>query len=845
MKATALPVPKKERNSICLFFLMIVLIVFSPANLLAQGYLDKISSHELREKVIKGGDKERIIIVMLEADNTIRDLQLRSDNTSPFKNTSYHERSSMALNHGAIQEMHKELLRYAEPHYTSFYQHAEGVKSTIDNHYYLFMNAFVLSAKYKDIKKIAALDFVTSIIDGEEEREFRVPERPYEETGHFNRDEELSWESLVASNSGYTAELEMLHDLGYKGHGGRIGIVDTGIEYDHPLVNKVFDGESIDFSKMNVAAVGWPGNIFFWGANDTHGHGTEVAGVAWQVVPMSNFYIVRFPAGLYLNVQLSNAIEWLKGWDVDAVNFSFGGITNSCLDNPSNRCEIIGSLYDDYIIPTVAAGNSEIDDFPISNSYDHRTISVYGTRAGNDGHHNVFSHRASPVNPCPDMLNPRMGAPGREIETLTLVEYGSIIRQTGSSYAAPFVAGVSVLLKQVANSIHGKSPVGAVLARNSIFETLHPVFDFYDEWENYQPGRINPYEAYLHLVGEPELSLTPTSYDFGNITVGATSNEATFVLTNIGGGIAEGGVYDLFSEFSIIQGGGSFSLSASQEKEITVVFEPSNEGGFTGFIDAVTDDEIVYSELLGTGVLPEAGDPELTITPTSYDFGDVTVGTTSSEVTLVLTNIGGGIAEGEVFNYTSEFVITQGGGSFSLGSNQEREITVVFEPSNEGGFADFIDAQTDAETVYSELLGTGVLPDQPELVITPGSYDFYEVATNEASNEMIFQITNIGNSPAVGEYGLNIGEHFHISTQEKGNYYLDPGESMSIGVIFEPSEVGTFNDFLIIEADDSFAVAELQGTGVVPIPLRSWAIYLTLFILFVSIIYRSFASIKE
>ncbi len=117
----------------------------------------------------------------------------------------------------------------------------------------------------------------------------------------------------------------------------------------------------------------------------------------------------------------------------------------------------------------------------------------------------------------------------------------------------------------------------------------------------------------------------------------------------------------------------------------------------------------------------EVTDPELQLTPSTHDFGTVQVGEESEPESFTLKNAGGGVAEGIVFTNTSEYVVTEGEGSFSLGAGEEKDIEVVFTPSSEGSKPDWLEAETDYQVVYAELTGTGETSDEedPEIVWIP------------------------------------------------------------------------------------------------------------------------------
>jgi len=76
--------------------------------------------------------------------------------------------------------------------------------------------------------------------------------------------------------------------------------------------------------------------------------------------------------------------------------------------------------------------------------------------------------------------------------------------------------------------------------------------------------------------------------------------------------------------------------------------------------------------------------PEIELTPSSYDFGTVGLGECSEPQTFALENVGGETAEGIVYiEGNPDFIITMGGGEFSLESGQIQTIEVIFSPTSE------------------------------------------------------------------------------------------------------------------------------------------------------------------
>jgi hypothetical protein len=82
----------------------------------------------------------------------------------------------------------------------------------------------------------------------------------------------------------------------------------------------------------------------------------------------------------------------------------------------------------------------------------------------------------------------------------------------------------------------------------------------------------------------PVCVVAPTSIGFGLVVPGEWQ-DTTFIITNAGGDTLSGAVSDTCSNFSIVSGGGPFSLLGGDTLEVTVRFEPAVDGVFACTIE--------------------------------------------------------------------------------------------------------------------------------------------------------------------------------------------------------------------------------------------------------------------
>ena len=138
--------------------------------------------------------------------------------------------------------------------------------------------------------------------------------------------------------------------------------------------------------------------------------------------------------------------------------------------------------------------------------------------------------------------------------------------------------------------------------------------------------------------------------------------------------------------------------------------------------------------------------PEITLSPTSNDFGERMYGTSSNDVKFTLKNIGAGIATGSVFltgTNADQFEITNGLGSFSLGYGQSKDVYVRFSPKSQGLKTAVLMADGDYPcndaSAYLEGAGT-----YPVLAVSP---DYQMVP--EVAGSTVFNVSNAGASSSV------------------------------------------------------------------------------------------------
>ncbi len=227
-------------------------------------------------------------------------------------------------------------------------------------------------------------------------------------------------------------------------------------------------------------------------------------------------------------------------------------------------------------------------------------------------------------------------------------------------------------------------------------------------------------------TGEWSFKVKPKKVDFGNQDVGTVASQILTVTNN-------GEVDLVFVDLSATEGQGVtvtppdvFSIKPGMSEPVAVVWTPNAVGKMDGEVQLTlgaskTDNEAFVVTLEGQGQ-----GPTMTISTTSYDFGEVNVGC-SSEMNLTVTNTGnkdlqidGLVLTGdETYTYevdedeASEF-------PWVLGPFQSRDISVEYAPSDRDLDLAVLEVEAGADTVSTAFSGEGMVDGDNTLTYTVG-----------------------------------------------------------------------------------------------------------------------------
>ncbi|OAA63869.1 subtilisin-like protease [Cordyceps fumosorosea ARSEF 2679] len=285
---------------------------------------------------------------------------------------------------------------------------------------------------------------------GQNEKKTSQPDAPQQ---HEARDTKGAlWPNAIT-------HVDKMHEAGFKGEGIKVAIVDTGVDYTHEALGGCFGKGCKVALGDNFASGGTPGD-----PKDCYGHGTAVAGM-----------VAGSSSSGYLGVAPNATLLAYRVLDCKHSG-TFGGLLKGWLRAAEDGAHIIvsstgweGAWADSAVSVAVAriAASGVVCVNSAGNSAAAGAFNVVSPGAGKDVLSvSTFSEKLvgdgyASLGPSWNLdVKPSLGAPGIDVPVLWL--NNTYMKLSGTSYAAPFVAGVGALVAE-ALSTGGKG--GAVPAK--------------------------------------------------------------------------------------------------------------------------------------------------------------------------------------------------------------------------------------------------------------------------------------------------------------------------------------------------------------------------------------------
>jgi hypothetical protein len=307
--------------------------------------------------------------------------------------------------------------------------------------------------------------------------------------------------------------------------------------------------------------------------------------------------------------------------------------------------------------------------------------------------------------------------------------------------------------------------------------------------------------------------LSSPSLDFGSVTAG-TSKTLTLSASNTGAASVSISSVSISTKYFTLSAPSLPAIIApGQNSTISVVFTPNAPGAFsaTVSISSNASDSSSTLSLSGTGV----SNGQLVINPTGATFGNVTVGSQSSQTVTLTNNTGSTVNISQASVSGSGFKLSGIATPLALNASTNTTFTITFAPTTTGTSSGNVTITSDAvnPSVSMAVSGTGVGPGA--LGANPTSLDFgtVQVGSNQRLSETV---TNTGGSTLmISKVGIS-GTAFALSGISTP-VTLAAGQSATFTVTFAPSSAGSASGNVAVTSNGSNPTLSisLAGTGTI------------------------------
>ena len=311
-----------------------------------------------------------------------------------------------------------------------------------------------------------------------------------------------------------------------------------------------------------------------------------------------------------------------------------------------------------------------------------------------------------------------------------------------------------------------------------------------------------------------DIALSDSAHDFGQVLLG---DSLDWVLTVYNEGTADLSVDSILPtqpEFVMPSLPFPDTLSAGDSIFATITFFPSDTGAMAGSLLVFSndpDEETLSVSLMGHGVIPD-----IAVSDTSHDYGDVVVGD-SLDWLLTIYNEGSGILTVDsVLLAPTEFEIICTTFPDTIPASDSLEVNIRFTPLNWGtvvGSLLVFSNDPDVETLSVALTGNGLAP---EIAVGDSTLIFGNVLLGDSA-EGDLQVYNLGNADLVID---SIGStHDNFLTVFSSPETLVSSDTVDVSVFFVPSDTGVVTGSLMIfsnDPDEETLFVALAGTGIAP-----------------------------
>jgi hypothetical protein len=318
------------------------------------------------------------------------------------------------------------------------------------------------------------------------------------------------------------------------------------------------------------------------------------------------------------------------------------------------------------------------------------------------------------------------------------------------------------------------------------------------------------------------LSVAPDSISFGAVLVGQTATSKVLVL-NVSTEPVSVSQLNVSGQSFFVSGQSNLpvTIGAGSVYNFQIGFKPSSDSSYSGqfLVMSASGQQIYEGSISGLGVSSSSSTPILGVSAANLTFGNLSAGSASTQP-VTLTSMG--TAPVTIDSATvSGTAFTVSGATFPaiLNPGQSVTLNVQFDPTATGAASEQLSIQSTSSSnstaiVHLSGTGTGTAVASPQLTISAASLTFGNVTVDTASTQPV-TLTSTGTAPVTINSTALTGTGFAVA-RATFPLTLNPSQSMTLNVQFDPNATGLASGQLTIQSNSSAngtAVVSLSGTG--------------------------------
>lgn len=306
-----------------------------------------------------------------------------------------------------------------------------------------------------------------------------------------------------------------------------------------------------------------------------------------------------------------------------------------------------------------------------------------------------------------------------------------------------------------------------------------------------------------------QLSASPSPVAFGNVSVGSNSPQVITLTNNGSAAVAISSASVSGTGFTISGLSTPQTVNAGATTTVTATFSPTATGAASGSVSITSNasNSTLVIALSGAGI-----QPQLTATPSSVGFGDVTTGSNST-LSVTLSNPGtASLTITQATISTGAFTMSGLTVPLTINSGKSSTFSIEFAPTSNGAASGSVTLTSNAPNSPTSisLTGTGVSATQL-LNVSPTSLDLGNVQVGSTGTQTA-TLTNSGTG-SVTISQMTVSGTGYSATGVSAGQVLTAGESVPITVTFTPTTTGSATGSVTITSNASNSPAVISLTG--------------------------------